>query len=119
MKVYGTDLAQIDKATQAVENATVPRVSSALAETDRRQVYRCGYRSCRRHAAVEYRGRAIDRGGAIGGQTIGETVEGLARYPINLRYGREWRDSISDLRNLRSTRRKAARSRWGPWPKYR
>jgi len=38
--------------------------------------------------------------GAIGGQTIGETVEGLARYPINLRYGREWRDSISDLRNL-------------------
>src|SRR3546814_2014229 len=32
--------------------------------------------------------------GAIGGQTIGETVEGLARYPINLRYGREWRDSI-------------------------
>ncbi|HAF92858.1 MAG TPA: hypothetical protein DCG67_14020, partial [Pseudomonas sp.] len=31
---------------------------------------------------------------------VGETVEGLARYPINLRYGREWRDSLSDLREL-------------------
>jgi copper/silver efflux system protein len=27
--------------------------------------------------------------GAIGGENIGETVEGLARFPINLRYPRE------------------------------
>src|SRR5690606_39575377 len=38
--------------------------------------------------------------GAIGGATIGETVEGLARYPINLRYGRGWRDSAGALREL-------------------
>src|SRR3546814_5139361 len=31
--------------------------------------------------------------GAIGGETIGQTVEGLARYPINVRYPRELRDS--------------------------
>ena len=38
--------------------------------------------------------------GAIGGETIGQTVEGLARYPISVRYPRELRDSIEGLRNL-------------------
>ena len=38
--------------------------------------------------------------GAIGGMNVGETVEGLARFPINLRYPREWRDSLSRLREL-------------------
>ena len=32
--------------------------------------------------------------GLIGGENVGETVEGLARFPINLRYPREWRDSV-------------------------
>ncbi|HEY1090192.1 MAG TPA: efflux RND transporter permease subunit, partial [Burkholderiaceae bacterium] len=38
--------------------------------------------------------------GAVGGENIGETVEGLARYPINLRYPREWRDSPERLATL-------------------
>lgn len=104
VKVYGTDLAQIDKATQAVEKIakTVPGVSSALAErlTGGRYIDV----DIVRVAAARYGLNIADVqsivAGAIGGQTIGETVEGLARYPINLRYGREWRDSISDLRNL-------------------
>jgi Cu(I)/Ag(I) efflux system membrane protein CusA/SilA len=37
---------------------------------------------------------------AIGGENVGETVEGLARYPINVRYPREIRDSLEALRNL-------------------
>ena len=37
---------------------------------------------------------------AIGGENIGETVEGLQRFPINLRYSRELRDSLTDLREL-------------------
>ena len=37
---------------------------------------------------------------AIGGETIGETVEGLQRFPISVRYPRELRDSIADLRQL-------------------
>ena len=37
---------------------------------------------------------------AIGGENIGETVEGLQRFPINLRYPRELRDSVQDLREL-------------------
>ncbi|WP_425221471.1 efflux RND transporter permease subunit [Pseudomonas sp.] len=104
VKVYGTDLAQIDNATQAVEKIakTVPGVSSALAErlTGGRYIDV----DIDRVAAARYGLNIADVqsivAGAIGGQTIGETVEGLARYPINLRYGREWRDSITDLRNL-------------------
>jgi Cu(I)/Ag(I) efflux system membrane protein CusA/SilA len=37
---------------------------------------------------------------AIGGENIGETVEGLQRFPINLRYPRELRDSIDKLEVL-------------------
>ena len=34
---------------------------------------------------------------AIGGENIGETVEGLQRFPINVRYPRELRDSLERL----------------------
>jgi len=104
VKVYGTELAQIDRATQAVERIAreVPGVTSALAERltggryvdvdiDRAAAARYGLNIADVQAIVA---------GAIGGQKVGETVEGLARYPINLRYGREWRDSLSDLREL-------------------
>src|SRR3546814_13088822 len=55
-------------------------------------------------AAARY-GRNIADGpaivsGAIGGATVGETVEGLARYPISVRYPRELRDSLEGLRTL-------------------
>ncbi|WP_120995065.1 efflux RND transporter permease subunit [Stutzerimonas urumqiensis] len=104
VKVAGNELAQIDRVTQAIERvaATVPGVSSALAERltggryidvdiDRAAAARYGLNIADVQAIVS---------GAIGGATIGETVEGLARYPINLRYGREWRDSLSDLNDL-------------------
>jgi Cu(I)/Ag(I) efflux system membrane protein CusA/SilA len=34
---------------------------------------------------------------AIGGENMGETVEGLQRFPINIRYPRELRDSVEKL----------------------
>ncbi len=37
---------------------------------------------------------------AIGGENIGETVEGLQRFPMNVRYPREVRDSVEKLRQL-------------------
>jgi len=37
---------------------------------------------------------------AIGGMNVATTVEGLERYPINLRYPRDVRDSLEKLRNL-------------------
>jgi Cu(I)/Ag(I) efflux system membrane protein CusA/SilA len=37
---------------------------------------------------------------AIGGMNVGESVEGLERYPINVRYPRDLRESLSDLGTL-------------------
>ena len=37
---------------------------------------------------------------AVGGMRVGMTVEGLERYPINVRYPRDVRDSLEKLRNL-------------------
>ncbi|HLF23259.1 MAG TPA: efflux RND transporter permease subunit, partial [Burkholderiales bacterium] len=104
VKVAGTDLAAIDRVTQQVERVakTVPGVSSALAERltggryidvsiDRQQATRYGLNIADVQSVVS---------AAIGGETIGETIEGLARFPINTRYPRELRDSLDALRNL-------------------
>ncbi len=37
---------------------------------------------------------------AVGGMKVGETVEGLERYPINVRYPQDYRDSVVKLQNL-------------------
>lgn len=37
---------------------------------------------------------------AVGGMNVAETVEGLERYPINIRYPHELRDSLEQLRLL-------------------
>jgi heavy metal efflux pump (cobalt-zinc-cadmium) len=37
---------------------------------------------------------------AIGGMNITEDVEGLERYPVNLRYPSDWRNSVASLRQL-------------------
>jgi Cu(I)/Ag(I) efflux system membrane protein CusA/SilA len=39
--------------------------------------------------------RAVSSG--IGGENIGENIEGRERYPINLRYNRDFRDNLNDL----------------------
>ncbi|MDA3916561.1 MAG: efflux RND transporter permease subunit [Deltaproteobacteria bacterium] len=38
---------------------------------------------------------------AIGGMNVTDTVEGLERYPVNLRYNREFRDNIYMLKRVR------------------
>lgn len=37
---------------------------------------------------------------AVGGMNVGETIEGLERYPINVRYPQSYRDSVVKLQNL-------------------
>ncbi|SCW89013.1 Cu(I)/Ag(I) efflux system membrane protein CusA/SilA [Sphingobium faniae] len=104
VKVSGSDLAQLDRIAHAIETVakTVPGVSSALAErlTGGRYVDV----DIDRAAAARYGLNIVDVqaivSGAIGGETIGETVEGLARYPISVRYPRELRDSLEGLRTL-------------------
>jgi Cu(I)/Ag(I) efflux system membrane protein CusA/SilA len=104
VKVSGADLAEIDRIAAEVERTAkrVPGVSSALAErlTGGRYVDI----DIDRAAAARYGLNIADVqtivAGAVGGETIGQTVEGLARYPINVRYPRELRDSLEGLRAL-------------------
>jgi copper/silver efflux system protein len=104
VKVAGVDPMVIDKVTQAVERAVrdVPGVSSALAE--RLEGGRYIEVDIDRDAAARYGLNIADVqsviSAAIGGQTVSETVEGLQRFPISVRYPRELRDSLSDLRQL-------------------
>ncbi len=37
---------------------------------------------------------------AIGGENVTTTIEGRERYPVNVRYPREWRDDIDQLRRV-------------------
>ena len=104
VKVGGTDLKEIDRVTGEIERIvkTVPGVTSALAE----RLTGGRYVDIRidRAAAARYGMNVADVqsivSSAIGGENIGETVEGLQRFPINVRYPRELRDSLEDLRNL-------------------
>ncbi|MBX9629878.1 MAG: efflux RND transporter permease subunit [Burkholderiales bacterium] len=104
VKVAGTELATIDRLTGEIERALkdVPGVTSALAErlTGGRYVDV----DIRRDAAARFGMNVADVQSiitsAVGGANIGETVEGLQRFPINLRYPREIRDSLEKLRSL-------------------
>jgi Cu(I)/Ag(I) efflux system membrane protein CusA/SilA len=104
VKVSGASLDEIDRITASIERAVkqVPGVSSALAE----RLTGGRYVDVRidRAAAARYGMNIADVqsvvSAAIGGDNIGETVEGLQRFPINLRYPREVRDSLEQLRQL-------------------
>jgi len=113
VKVAGSDLAVIDHVTGEIEKALkdVPGVSSALAErlTGGRYVDV----TINRDAAARFGMNIADVQSvitsAVGGDNIGETVEGLQRFPINLRYPREIRDSLEKLRVLPIITEKGAR----------
>jgi Cu(I)/Ag(I) efflux system membrane protein CusA/SilA len=104
VKVSGEDLAELERVALQVEGvaARVPGVSSALAE--RLSGGRYVDIDIDRTAAARYGLNIADVqeivSGAIGGANVAQTVEGLARYPINVRYPREIRDSVDELRNL-------------------
>lgn len=104
VKVTGNDLQVIDGIAAQVEQVAkgIPGVASSLAERltggryvdvriDRTAAGRYGLNVSDIQAVVS---------GAIGGENVSETVEGLARFPINLRYPREWRDSPERLAQL-------------------
>jgi Cu(I)/Ag(I) efflux system membrane protein CusA/SilA len=113
VKVAGTDLATIDRISGEIEKLLkdVPGVSSALAErlTGGRYVDV----TIDRNAAARYGMNIADVqsviASAVGGDTIGETVEGLQRFPISVRYPREIRDSLEKLRKLPIVSERGAR----------
>ncbi|MBW8073187.1 MAG: CusA/CzcA family heavy metal efflux RND transporter [Ferrovum sp.] len=104
VKVSGPDLATVESVAMAVEKVAqaIPGVTSAFAE--RLTGGRYLTVNIDRVAAARY-GLNIDTIQAavatlVGGDAIGETVEGTARFPINVRYPRADRDSLQALRQL-------------------
>ncbi|HEY7759293.1 MAG TPA: efflux RND transporter permease subunit [Burkholderiales bacterium] len=104
IKISGPDVNVIQKVGTEVERVVreVPGATSVLAERlsggryvevriDRLQAARYGLSVADVQDIVT---------GAIGGENIAETVEGLERFPISVRYPRELRDNLSRLREL-------------------
>jgi Cu(I)/Ag(I) efflux system membrane protein CusA/SilA len=117
VKVAGASLQEIDRITGEIERLVkgVPGVSSALAE--RLNGGRYIDIHIDRDAAARYGLNIADVqsivASAIGGDNIGETVEGLQRFPINVRYPREVRDSVEKLRDLPVLTERGAQIRLG------
>ncbi|MFZ5064642.1 efflux RND transporter permease subunit [Klebsiella michiganensis] len=104
IKVNGNNLAEIEKTAEEIEHIvrSVPGVTSALAERldggryidiaiDRVKAARYGVSVKELQSIVA---------SVVGGDNIGETIEGRERYPIGVRYPREMRDSLQKLRDL-------------------
>ncbi|KVO26367.1 cation transporter [Burkholderia ubonensis] len=104
VKISGSDLTQIDRIATQVETAVkgVPGVTSALAErlnggryidvdVDRLAAARYGLSVAAVQSVVS---------SAVGGENVGEVIAGRERFPINIRYSREIRDSLEKLRQL-------------------
>jgi Cu(I)/Ag(I) efflux system membrane protein CusA/SilA len=104
IKVFGPDLKGIQNVAVAIEKtlSNFPNTRSAFAErttggyfldfTPNRQV------AARYGLRVEDVNQIVET--AIGGNTIGSTVEGRERYPISVRYARDFRDDINQLRRV-------------------
>ena len=104
IKIGGPDLATLEKLGEEVERIMkkVPGASSVIAERvtggryidiriDRLKAARYGLNIAEVQELISM---------AIGGDNIGEKVEGLARFPINVRFPRELRDSVDKLKKL-------------------
>ncbi|HEY6773856.1 MAG TPA: efflux RND transporter permease subunit [Oxalicibacterium sp.] len=104
VKVSGPDLSVIQTVTEQIESAVknVPGVTSALAERvsggryididiDRQRAARYGLSISDVQSVIS---------SAIGGDNVGEVVEGRQRFPINIRYPQVYRDSVENLRAL-------------------
>ncbi len=96
VEVFGDDLGTIEKAAIAVEHALakVPGTRSAFAERSTGGFYLDF--DVKREEAARHGLTVADVDSvvaqAIGGENVSETVEGRERYPISVRYAREFRD---------------------------
>lgn len=104
IKVAGEDLAVIQSIGEDIERVLTPlrgtvsvfseRVAGGrylIVDIDRVAASRFGLNVADIQEIVQF---------AIGGMNITESVEGLERYPVNLRYTRDVRDSLDKLQNL-------------------
>ncbi len=104
VKVTGADLDVIERVAVEVERAVAGIDGTASAYAERPVGGRFVEVDIDRAAAARYMLSIADVQQvvqmAIGGVKITETVEGLERFPVNLRYPRDWRDSPERLREL-------------------
>ena len=104
IKIMGPDLDVIEDLGRRIERIVreVPGATSVYAE--RAATGRYVDVDIDRVAAARYGLNVKDVqdivAGAVGGMNVGTTVEGLERYPINLRYPQRYRDSLQALRDL-------------------
>jgi Cu(I)/Ag(I) efflux system membrane protein CusA/SilA len=104
VKISGPDLEVIQEIGGRIEEILEPIPGTASVFSERVAGGRYVTVDIRRDAASRYGLNIIDVQEvvqtAIGGMNVTETVEGLERYPVNLRYPRSVRDSVEKLRNL-------------------
>ncbi len=104
IKVFGDDLSELEEASIAIEQALpeVSRTRSAFAERATGGFFLDV--KVNRQAASRYGLSVHDVNEvvmtAIGGRNVSETVEGRERYPIQVRYAREFRDHPDALKRV-------------------
>ena len=104
IKIAGPDLGELERLGQEIEAVirALPGTAAAYAERvlggnyldftiDRDAIARYGLTVRDVQDVIQT---------AIGGTNVTTTVEGLERYPVNLRYGRELRDDLPALRDV-------------------
>lgn len=102
IKVSGPDLDELQRLSEQIENVmqAMPETLSAFGDRTAGGYYLDF--DIKREAAARYGLTVGDVQdiiqSAIGGMNITETVEGLERYPVNLRYPRELRDNPENLK---------------------
>ncbi|QFT75686.1 efflux RND transporter permease subunit [Ruegeria sp. THAF33] len=104
VKISGTDLEVITEIGIEVERAVADIDGTASAYAERPVGGRFIEIDVKRDAASRYMMSVREVQDvvqtAIGGMQVSESVEGLERFPINLRYPQAWRDSPERLENL-------------------
>ena len=101
VKVAGPELAQIQHIGQQLEKVLGDVAGTASVYSERVVGGRYIKVDIRREQAARYGMNVADVqqviASAIGGTNITHTVEGLERYPVNLRYPQDYRDSPEQL----------------------
>ena len=104
VKVTGPDLAEIERIGLSIERALSGLTGAASVYAERAATGRYIDVDIRRGDAARFGLNIADVqevvSTAVGGMTLAWTVEGLERYPINLRYPQDWRNSLERLRRL-------------------
>lgn len=104
IKVAGPNLAEIEKIGKRLEEVLPEVQGTASVYSERVAGGRYVKVDINRESAARFGLNIADIQDvirtAIGGMNIAETVEGLERYPVNLRYPQNYRDSLEQLKLL-------------------